>query len=413
MDVGDLIQDRYRLTASLGAGGMAEVWRAEDLRLDRPVAVKILSESLTEEPENLVRFFSEAQAVARIQHPNVVTVLDFGEVGGRPYLVMEHVPGGTVSELLGEPLLPERALEMVAGAAAGAGAAHDIGIVHRDIKPGNILLDDRGNPRLADFGIAFSTGDEHMTQTGLALGSPHYLSPEQAQGRTARPASDVYSLGVVLYELLTGVKPFDGDNVTAVAIAHVDRAPVPPSAHAPDLPPEIDALVLRCLSKDPSRRFSDGNALASAITSDDPWAYAPPVEAAEHGPRVPVGVVTGAVAVVAVALALFAAAILGGGDVEPAGADEVSPGSTARPSPTVSATPVEAPAGSVTEPTPTPAETEEQKKKDEKDEKGSTSGDGDEPEEEPTPTPEPTPSPQPSPTAEPTPQRDETTEASG
>ena len=264
----DLIQDRYRLERPIGKGGMAEVWCARDERLQRPVAVKFLAPQFHDDPEFLVRFFSEAQSVARLNHPNVVDVLDFGDFEDRPYLVMEYVGGGSLADVTGEPLLPERASEIVGEAARGAGAAHALGLVHRDIKPANILLTEDGRAKLADFGIASSTNSEKLTATGQAIGSPHYISPEQASGLGCGPASDVYALGVVLYELLTGRPPFDADNVTAIAIAHVDKTPVPPSQLIEDLEPALDELVMRCLAKDPEERFADGSALAAAL--DDP-----------------------------------------------------------------------------------------------------------------------------------------------
>ncbi|HEX2235964.1 MAG TPA: serine/threonine-protein kinase, partial [Actinomycetota bacterium] len=179
MQAGDVIQGRYRLRQQLGRGGMAVVWRALDERLDRDVALKLIAPGMAETPEFLARFFSEAQSVARIAHPNVVSVLDFGDHEGRPFLVMEHLGGGSAAECT-TPLLPERAVEIVAQAAAGAGAAHRAGIVHRDIKPANILLTDEGTAKLADFGIASAAGAEGLTATGAAIGSPHYISPEQA-----------------------------------------------------------------------------------------------------------------------------------------------------------------------------------------------------------------------------------------
>ena len=267
MKPGDVVQDRYSLEEPIGSGGMAEVWRARDDRLGRFVAVKFLAARLTDDPTFLVRFFAEAQSVARISHPHIVGVLDFGEFEDRPYLVMEHMAGGTLEGAVGEPMLPERAVEIVAQAARAAGAAHADGLVHRDIKPGNILMTDEGDVKLGDFGIAASRAAESLTQTGIAIGSPHYLSPEQASGAPVGPASDVYSLGAVLYELLTGRRPFEGDNVTAIAIAHVEQEPQPPSTYVPDLPPAIDAVVMRCLEKDPNARFADGHGLAEALES--------------------------------------------------------------------------------------------------------------------------------------------------
>ena len=309
----DLIQDRYRLERPIGKGGMAEVWCARDERLQRPVAVKFLAPQFHDDPEFLVRFFSEAQSVARLNHPNVVDVLDFGDFEDRPYLVMEYVGGGSLADVAGEPLLPERASEIVAEAARGAGAAHALGLVHRDIKPANILLTDDGRAKLADFGIASSKSSEKLTATGQAIGSPHYISPEQASGLGCGPASDVYALGVVLYELLTGRPPFDADNVTAIAIAHVDKAPTPPSELVADLDPALDDLVMRCLAKDPQERFPEGCALAAAL--DDP-REAPALfpllsdldEDFEPGPSPARRVLTG-IAITAVVLGMLAAGV--------------------------------------------------------------------------------------------------------
>jgi serine/threonine protein kinase len=298
MQTGELIQERYVLVEQIGRGGMAEVLRARDQRLDRLVAIKFLARELSEDPAGLVRFFSEAQSVARIQHAHVVTVLDFGRHDDHPYLVMEFVGGRTLSDLTGEPMPPERAIEILGAISAAAGAAHALGIIHRDIKPGNVLLSEDGFPKLADFGIASSYAAETLTATGMAIGSPYYISPEQASGETVTARSDVYSLGVVAFELLTGVKPFDADNVTAVAIAHVEQEPARPSTIVPELGSRIDAVVLKCLAKNPDDRFVDGNELAhdfnqlgldeAAGTEIDSQASAAPVVAADkNGPRGP------------------------------------------------------------------------------------------------------------------------------
>ncbi|HEY7874830.1 MAG TPA: serine/threonine-protein kinase [Actinomycetota bacterium] len=270
MRSGDLIHDRYRLEDTLGSGGMAEVWRATDERLKRSVAIKFPASNLADDPEFMVRFFSEAQAVARLSHTNVVKVLDFGEHDDRSFLVMEHVAGGSLKDLIDEPMDAPRACELIRQAALAAGAAHDEGIVHRDIKPGNILVDEQGHVKLADFGIAATSVAERLTATGAAIGSPHYVSPEQASGGTATPQSDVYALGVVLYELLTGIRPIDADNIAAIAIAHVERIPVPPGNHVEGIDPSIEAVVMRCLEKDPLARYANGNELAAAIAEVAP-----------------------------------------------------------------------------------------------------------------------------------------------
>ena len=266
---GNLIQGRYRLERPLGRGGMAEVWRAVDERLERPVAIKFLTGRYVEDPEFLVRFFSEAQSVAGISDANVVPVLDFGDAESGPFLVMELLDGGTLQDLTGQQLPVERAVALVAEAASGAGAAHAAGIVHRDIKPSNILINSYGTVKLADFGIATLEAGENLTMTGTAIGSPLYISPEGAQANSCEPPSDVYSFGVVLYELLAGRPPFADAAPTALAIAHVDREPEPPSAHRPDLPPWLDALVMRCLAKNPAERYQDGNELAAALRAGE------------------------------------------------------------------------------------------------------------------------------------------------
>lgn len=284
MNAGEVIQGRYRLDETLGRGGMATVWRAHDLRLERSVALKCLMAPLTDDPAFLVRFFSEAQQVAKLSHPNVIRVLDFGEGGECPYLVMEFVPGGSLQQLTGAPMLPERAIGFIAGAARGAGAAHAAGLVHRDLKPGNIMIGEDDIAKVADFGIAVTQAQERFTATGTAIGSPHYVSPEQASGRPVEGASDVYSLGVVLYELLAGRRPFEADNSTALAIAHVEEAPQPPSVHVPELAPEIDEIVMTCLAKDPGQRFPTGDELAAALESTTSHDAAPLVAAPAAAP---------------------------------------------------------------------------------------------------------------------------------
>ena len=431
MKENDQIQGRYRLKEPIGKGGMAEVWCATDERLARPAAIKFLAPQFHEDAEFLVRFFSEAQSVAQISHPNVVQVLDFGDFEDRPYLVMEYVGGGSVADLAGRPLLPERAMEIVSEAARGAGAAHGLGLIHRDIKPANILLTDEGLAKLADFGIASSLHGERLTATGQAIGSPHYLSPEQASGTGCTPASDVYSLGVVLYELLTGRPPFDADNITAIAIAHVDQQPEPPSTYLPDIDPALEELVLRCLAKDPADRYPDGNALAVAL--EDPLearAIFPIVVDAEDDDEVaPRHRVLAGAFITLLILGLLGAVVWAG--VRDSGPRErsydqetVDEGAAER-----RAKRREAPADPTTEPasltgstsstTPSPSPTETGgQRKEGRDSGGSGSSGGgssaepDDPEPEPEPSPEPTaepsPEPEPTPTPEPTAQEQDT-----
>ncbi|MGH2778037.1 MAG: serine/threonine-protein kinase [Actinomycetota bacterium] len=417
MKRGDLIAERYELENGLGRGGMAEVWCARDVRLDRQVAVKFLASEFAEDPEFLVRFFTEAQSVASLNHPNVVSVLDFGDFEGSSYLVMEYVPGGSLVDITGEPLMPERALELVEQAARGAGAAHDIGVVHRDIKPANVLLDDEGRPKLADFGIASATGRERMTATGETIGSPHYISPEQISGAGATPASDVYSLGIVLYELLTGVRPHEHDNLTAVAIAHVDSEPEPPSAHVDDLDPALDALVLRCLAKDPEDRFADGNELAECIASEDyrhdATAFMPATstgdESSDRRPRR--ALLIGAAALGIATIALAGVLTLGSNDDAPASGDQNGSATQegnkkAKPTPSVDpstgevVTPPAEPSTAPTEPASEEA--------DPSDDDPATGDDEDAPEDDPEPEPDPDPTEEPEPTPEPEPTEEAT-----
>lgn len=266
MHAGQVIQDRYLLQDKLGGGGMGEVWKALDQRLQRTVAIKLMAPQFVENPEFLVRFLREAQSIARISHPGVVAVLDFGESDETPFLVMEHVPGKPLSETTGDPMDPDKATGVIAQAAGAAGAAHSQGIVHRDIKPANIVITDEGRVKLVDFGIASLENMDRITATGTTIGSPHYISPEQASGDTATPRSDVYSLGVVLFELLTGARPFEGNSVAAVAAAQIEQDPPKPSTKVSGLDPWLERVVLKCLEKQPEERFADGNALAQELT---------------------------------------------------------------------------------------------------------------------------------------------------
>ena len=425
MTPGDLIQGRYRLEEALGSGGMATVWRAIDERLHRPVALKCLSPTLSSDPTFLVRFFSEAQQVARLSHPNVVRVLDFGDDEGCHYLVMEYVPGGSLEALTGEPFEPNRAFSLIEGAARGAGAAHATGLVHRDLKPANIMLSDQGDPKVGDFGIAVMAAQERLTATGTAIGSPSYVSPEQASGRPVGPPSDVYSLGVVLYELLTGRRPFEAENATALAIAHVEQAPTPPSEIHPGLPEGADELVMRCLEKDPAKRFDDGNELAGALASlarepNTTGVYAvTPLEPDEddvettterNGKRV---AIVGALAAVFAGLLIAGVSAFGSGDdgtpAEDRAAASVDQGSSINgvesPSPKEDeyddeGTETYAASGATPTPSPSSDQTPRAAAKTAAPEK--TEEPEEEPEDDPTPTSEPTTEPTSEPTTEPT-----------
>jgi serine/threonine-protein kinase len=259
--------DRYQVGELLGRGGMAEVHEGRDLRLGRRVAIKILKPELAEDPAFLSRFRREAQSAASLNHPNIVAVYDTGEDeldgGARsavvPFIVMELVEGITLKELLhsGNPLVPERALEITAGILAALDYSHRHGIIHRDIKPGNVMLTTTGTVKVMDFGIARATADagHTATNTSTVLGTASYLSPEQAQGKSVDARSDLYSTGVVLFELLTRRTPFLGDAPVAIAFAHVNEDPVAPSSLDPTVPAALDPLVLKALAKNPADRY--------------------------------------------------------------------------------------------------------------------------------------------------------------
>jgi eukaryotic-like serine/threonine-protein kinase len=265
---GDLIADRYELEELVGTGGMSTVFRAHDLQLERRVAIKILHEHYAEDPEYLERFRREARAVARLSHPNIVTVIDRGDDGERQYIVFEHVEGENLKELvLRSGRLPvRRALELSLAIADGLSFAHEHGLVHRDVKPQNVLLSQEGEVKVTDFGIARSLHVEHgVTQTGTVLGTGEYLAPEQASGKGVSPATDVYSLGVVLWELLAGDVPFTGENFVAVALRHVNEPPPDLRQRRPDVSPRLEAAIERALAKDPARRFPSMAAFAKEL----------------------------------------------------------------------------------------------------------------------------------------------------
>jgi hypothetical protein len=265
---GGVLPGRYRHPVRIATGGMGAVYRAHDERLGRMVAIKVPSDAIAEDATARARFRREAVSAARIHHPNVALVYDVGEHRGRPFMVMELVPGGTVEDRLARGRPPRAtALAWIGQTAAALDAAHAAGVVHRDVKPANLLLDAEGRVKVADFGIARVVGERGatLTEAGTVLGSSGYASPEQAQGLPATPASDVYALGGVAFELLTGERPFAPRTGVAELTAHA-YAPVPSARERdPDVPPGVDAVLARALAKDPAARFASAGALASAL----------------------------------------------------------------------------------------------------------------------------------------------------
>lgn len=248
-----MLSNRYRLLERLATGGMGEVWRAEDELLGRDVAIKILKDEYAGDETFRIRFRAEARNTAGLSHPGIAQMYDYGEQADIAYLVMELVPGQPLSEILyrNERLSPEVTLEIIAQAARALQAAHDADLIHRDIKPGNLIVDPDGLVKVTDFGIARVVNAATMTQTGTVLGTAQYVSPEQAEGRPLTPATDVYSLGIVAYECLSGHTPFTGESAVAIALAHVrDEPPALPE----DVPGGVRDLIGRCLSKDPEHR---------------------------------------------------------------------------------------------------------------------------------------------------------------
>lgn len=324
---GTLLPSRYGDVRPIARGGMGEIYRATDLELGREVAVKLLAERYSADTDSRGRFRREALAAARLSGaPNVVTVFDVGEHNGRPLIVMEYFPGGSLEErIAGSPPGPAgQALEWVEEAALALDAAHAAGIVHRDVKPANLLLDDGGHVHVADFGIASAAGLASFTQTGTILGTAAYLSPEQARGERATAASDRYALAAVAWRLLTGSRPFESNSATEEAAAHA-ATPVP-SVHAanPELPPGLDRVFERSLAKDPRARYSTAAELVGelrrALHDDEaetwakPQPLAPARNPSSHARRraVPV-VLLGALAAAGICAAVLTAALAVGG----------------------------------------------------------------------------------------------------
>jgi serine/threonine protein kinase len=282
--IGQRLAGRYELQDLAGTGGMSSVYRAKDAVLERTVAIKILHEHFSDDPEYIERFRREARALAQLNHPNIVTVIDRGEHEGRQFIVFEHVDGETLKSLIDRegPLPVDQALSLVHQIARGLAFAHEHGVVHRDVKPHNVLIDEDGVAKVTDFGVARSVDPaDGLTETGALLGTSEYIAPEQANGQRVDERSDQYSLGTVLYELLAGEPPFSGDNFMAVAMRHIQE-PVPSVREArPDVSPRLDAIVARSMAKRPEDRFPTTEAMMAALEAERSHASAPGEPAVE------------------------------------------------------------------------------------------------------------------------------------
>ena len=283
---GYLLGDRYRIIDTLGEGGMANVYLAEDIILQRKVAVKILRLDLQKEPQTVARFQREALATSELSHPNIVMVLDVGTDQGLPYMVMEYVDGPDLKDYIiqNSPLNLHDVIRIMDQILSAMTLAHKHNVIHRDLKPQNILMDKHGNIKIADFGIAVALNQNSITQTNSALGSVHYMSPEQTRGGLITKQSDIYSLGIILYELITGSVPFNGDSAVAIALKHAQE-PIP-SIKEKDakVPQALENVVLKATAKDPRDRYASASAMRADIdTSLDPARVNEPVFVPTHG----------------------------------------------------------------------------------------------------------------------------------
>ncbi len=265
-----LLNQRYKILSQIGAGGMALVFKAQDMSLGRPVAVKVLRETYTADGEFLNRFLHEARAAANLAHPNIVTVHDFGEDQGRYYMVMEYVEGKNLKDIIRDegPLNIDRALDYTIQVCTGVGYAHRAGLVHCDLKPQNVLVTPEGRIKVTDFGIARALASIHPGEVNeIVWGSPQYFSPEQAAGEAPTPASDVYSIGVMLFEMLTGKPPFQAENPQDLSMKHLQEEPPPLSLYNPSTPDAVERIIRKVLAKEPAARYRTADQLGHILLS--------------------------------------------------------------------------------------------------------------------------------------------------
>ena len=265
-----IVNDRYEIGKRIGRGGMAEIFQARDILLDRPVAIKVLFPEFATDPAFVERFRREAQAAANLNHPNIVGVYDWGKVNNTYYIAMEYVNGRTLADILKQSgtLTPMQVCDVISEVAAALTSAHQNGVIHRDIKPGNILVSTTGQVKVADFGIARALGsgvEQGLTQTGAVMGTATYFSPEQAQGASTDQRSDIYSLGVVMYEMLSGGAPFTGENAVAIAYKQVHEQATPLNQRLASLPAEVAAIVAKCMEKSPDDRYSSAEQVRAEL----------------------------------------------------------------------------------------------------------------------------------------------------
>ena len=334
-----MVDSHYRILTRIGSGGMADVYRAEDTHLGREVALKVLHRRFSADEGFVERFRREASSAASLQHPNVVNVFDRGEHEDTYYIAMEHLSGSTLKQLIDTdaPLDQERAIDLGIQILKAAAFAHRRGVIHRDLKPHNVIVSDEGTAKVTDFGIA-RAGASEMTETGSIMGTAQYLSPEQAQGHAVSPASDIYSIGVLLYEALTGRVPFHGESAVSIALKHLNEQPAPLSQLRPEIHPELERAVMTALAKDPAQRYASAEEMVHALEAaraaivggangertavfapvpapaqriEEQWEQPPPFEDERRRPRWP-WIALLALALAGIALALYA--VLGGGE---------------------------------------------------------------------------------------------------